>query len=142
MDSWHAGRTVQRSMVPLVLVVDDSADARSVYAEYLEFAGFRVIIAEDGEQAITAANEEWPAVIIMDLAMPKVDGWEAIRRLRADPMTAEIPIVALSAFAFGDAQLRARDLGADLCLTKPCLPSQVARVCRAMMSTSARVSTH
>ena len=127
---------------PLVLVVDDSADARSVYAEYLEFAGFRVITAEDGEQAIAAATEEWPAVIIMDLAMPKVDGWEAIRRLRADPLTAEIPIVALSAFAFGDAQLRARDLGADLCLTKPCLPSQVARVCRAMMSTSARVSTH
>jgi CheY-like chemotaxis protein len=129
-------------MVPLVLVVDDCADARTVYAEYLEFAGFRVITAEDGEQAITVATEEWPAVIIMDLAMPKVDGWEAIRRLRADPMTAEIPIVALSAFAFGDAQLRARDLGADLCLTKPCLPSQVARVCRAMMTTSARIPTH
>ena len=129
-------------MVPLVLVVDDSPDARAVYSDYLEYAGFRVITAADGEQAITAANEEWPAVIVMDLAMPKVDGWEAIRRLRADPMTAEIPIVALSAYAFGDAQLRARDLGADLCLTKPCLPSQVALVCRAMMSNSARPSTH
>lgn len=129
-------------MSPLVLVVDDSADARAVYSDYLEYAGFRVITAADGEQAITAAAAEWPAVIVMDLAMPKVDGWEAIRRLRADPLTAEIPIVALSAYAFGDAQLRARDLGADLCLTKPCLPSQVALVCRAMMSNSARPATH
>lgn len=129
-------------MSPLVLVVDDSPDARAVYSEYLEYVGFRVITAADGEQAVTAATAEWPAIIIMDLAMPKVDGWEAIRRLRADPLTAEIPIVALSAYAFGDAQLRARDLGADLCLTKPCLPSQVALVCRAMMSNSSRAFTH
>ena len=68
---------------PLVLVVDDSADARAVLGGYLEYAGFRVITAEDGEAAVTAARAEWPAVIIMDLAMPRMDGWEAMRRLRA-----------------------------------------------------------
>jgi CheY-like chemotaxis protein len=72
----------------------------------------------------------------MDLAMPRMDGWEAIRRLRADPLTAEIPIVALSAYAFGEEPDRARDAGADLCLSKPCLPPQVARVVRAMLGSS------
>src|SRR5438105_9911752 len=118
---------------PLVLVVDDSADARAVLGGYLEYAGFRVITAEDGEAAVTAARAEWPAIIIMDLAMPRMDGWEAMRRLRADPLTADIPIVVISAYAFGDEPIRAREAGADLCLSKPCLPSQVALVVRAML---------
>ncbi len=120
-------------MSVLVLVADDSSDARALYAEYLEFCGFRVETAADGEEAVRKAQAEWPAVILMDLAMPRVDGWEAIRRLRADPSTAAIPIVALSAYAFGDEPDRARTIGADLCLTKPCLPSQVGRVIRAML---------
>ena len=121
---------------PLVLVVDDSVDARTMYGDYLEFCGYRVVTAGDGIQAIAAAHAEWPAVILMDLAMPRMDGWEAIRRLRADPKTAEIPIVALSAFAFGDAPQRARDAGADLCLSKPCLPPEVALVVRAMVGST------
>jgi len=120
----------------LVLLVDDSADARAMYGEYLRFAGFRVVTAVNGEEALAAAQAEWPAVILMDLAMPRMDGWEAIRRLRADPLTAEIPIVALSAYAFGEEPERAREAGADMCLSKPCLPPQVARVVRAMLGTS------
>ena len=126
---------------PLVLVVDDSADARAMYGEYLRFAGFRVVTAGDGQEALQVAHTEWPAVIVMDLAMPRMDGWEAIKRLREDPMTADIPIIALSAYAFGDAPERARDAGADLCLSKPCLPPQVARSVRAMMFSS-RGSSH
>jgi len=120
----------------LVLLVDDCCDAREMYGEYLRFAGFRVVTAGNGEEALAAAHSEWPAVILMDLAMPRMDGWEAIRRLRADPLTAEIPIVALSAYAFGEEPDRARDAGADLCLSKPCLPPQVARVVRAMLGSS------
>lgn len=119
---------------PLVLVVDDAPDARALYGEYLEYLGFRVETAEDGAQAIQSARRDWPAIIIMDLAMPQVDGWQAIRRLKSDPTTAEIPIVALSAYAFGEEPQRARDAGADLCLSKPCLPSQLARVIRAMLA--------
>src|SRR5579859_4197435 len=118
---------------PLVLVVDDAADARSLYGEYLEYLGFRVETAENGAEAIRSARREWPAIIIMDLAMPEVDGWQAIQRLKADPLTADIPIVALSAYAFGEEPQRAREAGADLCLSKPCLPSQLARVIRAML---------
>jgi two-component system, cell cycle response regulator DivK len=129
------------STAALVLLVDDSADARAMYGEYLEYSGFRVVTATNGEEALAAAQAEWPAVIVMDLAMPRMDGWEAIRRLRADPMTSDIPIVALSAYAFGDAPQRAREAGADLCLSKPLLPPQIARVVRAMLVWS-RSSAH
>jgi len=124
---------VAEATPPLVLVVDDSPDARGLYGEYLEYLGFRVETAEDGAQAIQSAQREWPAIIIMDLAMPGVDGWQAIKRLKSDPLTADIPIVALSTFAFGEEPKRAREAGADLCLSKPCLPSQLARVIRAML---------
>jgi two-component system cell cycle response regulator DivK len=121
----------------LVLIVDDSADAREMYGAYLRYSGFRVVTANNGEEGLAAAHAEWPAIIVMDLSMPQMDGWEAIRHLRADPITADIPIVALSAYAFGDAPLDAREVGADLCLSKPCLPPQVARVVRAMVSSRA-----
>lgn len=132
---------VPESTAPLVLVVDDSSAARAMYGQYLQFCGFRVVTARNGVEALAAAQSDWPAVILMDLAMPTMDGWEAIRRLRAAPLTADIPIVALSAYAFGDAPVRAREAGADLCLSKPCLPTQVARVVRAML-VSSRGSTH
>lgn len=123
----------ESTAAPLVLIVDDSPDHRLLYTEFLEFCGFRVLTAADGEQGLAAARSEWPAVILMDLAMPRMDGWEAIHHLRADPMTADIPIVAISAHAFGDEPICAREAGADLCLSKPCLPSQVARAVRAML---------
>lgn len=125
---------VSEATPPLVLVVDDAPDARALYGEYLEYLGFRVETAANGAQAIDAARREWPAIIIMDLAMPEVDGWQAIERLKGDPLTSDIPIVALSAFAFGEEPRRAREVGADLCLSKPCLPSQLARVIRAMLA--------
>jgi CheY-like chemotaxis protein len=118
---------------PLVLLVDDAADTRALFGEYLEYLGFRVQTAVNGAEAIASAHREWPAIIIMDLAMPEVDGWQAIKRLKSDPLTADIPIVALSAPAFGEEPQCAREAGADLCLSKPCLPSQLARVIRAML---------
>lgn len=120
-------------MSALVLIVVDSPDARALYGEYLEFCGFRVITASDGDRAVAIARTERPDVILMDLVMPRIDGWEAIRQLRADPTTVDIPVVALSAHAFGEDPDRALAAGADLCLTKPCLPSQVGRVVRAML---------
>ena len=117
----------------LVLIVVDSPDARALYGEYLEFCGFRVMTAMDGEQAVAAARSARPEVILMDLALPRIDGCQAIRQLRADPITADTPVVALTGQNFGDDPELAREAGADLCLTKPCLPSQVGRVVRAML---------
>jgi two-component system, cell cycle response regulator DivK len=124
--------------MPLVLVVDDSADCRNLYREYLEFCGFRVVTAGDGQEGLDAAHATDPDVILMDLYMPRMNGWEAIRRLRADPATANISIVAISAHV-GTGPLRARNAGADVCLPKPCFPPQVASVVRAMVSS--RLST-
>src|SRR4029079_4949852 len=120
-------------MSSLVLLADDSPDTRALYGEYLELCGFRVETAADGEEAVRKAEAEWPGVIIMDLAMPRMDGWEAIRQLRANPQTAAIPIVALSAFTMAESTDRARAAGANVCLSKPCLPSQVGRVVRAVL---------
>ena len=120
-------------MSALVLLADDSPDTRALYGEYLELCGFRVETASDGEEAVRKAEAQWPGVIIMDLAMPRMDGWEAIRKLRANPQTASIPIVALSAFTMAESSERARAAGANVCLSKPCLPSQVGRVVRAML---------
>jgi CheY-like chemotaxis protein len=120
-------------MAALVLIVVDSLDARTLYGEYLEFCGFRVITAEDGEQAVETARSAQPDVILMDLALPRIDGCEAIRQLRAHPVTADTPVVALIGQNFGDDPDLAREAGADLCLSKPCLPSQVGRVVRAML---------
>ncbi|HET7694810.1 MAG TPA: response regulator [Vicinamibacterales bacterium] len=120
-------------MSPLVLIVVDSLDARTLYGEYLEFCGFRVMTADDGERAVASARSAHPDVILMDLALPRVDGCEAIRQLRADPRTADTPVVALIGQNFGDDPDLAREAGADLCLSKPCLPSQVGRVVRAML---------
>ena len=120
-------------MAAQVLLVVDSAEARTLYGEYLEFCGFRVITAVDGEQAVASARTTLPEVILMDLALPRVDGCEAIRQLRSDPRTADTPVVALIGQNFGDDPDLAREAGADLCLSKPCLPSQVGRVVRAML---------
>jgi CheY-like chemotaxis protein len=117
-----------------VLIVDDAADARSLYGEYLEFCGFRVISAIDLPQGASMAQLHIPDIILMNLALPLMNGWEAIRQLRANPRTRDIPVVAVSAHTGGDEPARAREAGADVCLTKPCVPSQVARAISALLT--------
>lgn len=110
---------------PLVLLVDDVEDARQMYSEYLTHTGWRVETASDGQEAMEKALEHSPDVIVMDLAMPGFDGWSATRALKADPRTARIPIIVLSAHALADSIARAREAGCDAYLTKPCLPDQL-----------------
>jgi CheY-like chemotaxis protein len=82
---------------PLILVVEDFEDAREMYRDYLEFSGFRVDTARDGREAIEKAQTINPDLILMDLSLPGVDGWEATRLLKSDPATSHLLIVALSA---------------------------------------------
>ena len=123
-----------------ILVVEDDRPIQEFMQMLLEDEGYEIKVASNGIEALELLDNYEPALIFLDIAMPLMDGWEAIRRLRADPMTSEIPIVALSAFAFGDAPDRAREAGADLCISKPCLPPQVARVVRAMLGSSRGLS--
>jgi two-component system, cell cycle response regulator DivK len=109
-----------RPTKPVVLVVDDDADARTIYAMSLRAKGCDVFTAKDGREALEKANDLWPDLIVMDLAMPNVDGWEAIRRLNESSWTREIPIVAVSAVPYS--RQTALAAGCDAYLAKPCDP--------------------
>jgi two-component system cell cycle response regulator DivK len=108
-----------------ILVVEDDLDNRRIVVKVLSTAGHRVLEASDGGSAIEVARREHPDLIIMDLALPGMDGWEASRRLKADPETADIPIVALTAFAMRGDEERAREAGCDAYLSKPCRPQAI-----------------
>jgi CheY-like chemotaxis protein len=110
---------------PLVLLVEDYDDAREMYRDYLEFSGFAVETARDGREAIEKARGLKPDLILMDLSLPGIDGWEATSRLKADPVTRQITIVALSAHALAAEGDRARTAGCDGFIAKPCLPHEL-----------------
>jgi two-component system, cell cycle response regulator DivK len=110
------------------LVIDDSADTRELYALVLELEGYVVAQARDGRDGLQQAGDLVPDIIITDLAMPIMDGWETIRRLRGDPRTRHIPVIACSGH---DARRRMDGAAPDVLLAKPCpLDALVAEVRR------------
>ena len=119
---------------PLILVVDDYEDAREMYAEYLRFCGFRVAEARNGNEALDQAFTLMPDLILMDLSLPGMDGWEATRQLKADERTRQIPVVALTGHALAGASEGAKKAGCDSFVTKPCLPDDLVVEVRRMLS--------
>ena len=119
---------------PLILVVDDYQDAREMYAEYLQYSGFRVAEAKNGNEAVAQARSLKPDLILMDLSLPGMDGWEATRVLKADEETRRIPIVALTGHALAGASEGARKAGCDSFVTKPCLPDDLVVEVRRMLN--------
>jgi len=118
---------------PLILVVDDYEDAREMYAEYLRFCGFRVAEARNGNEALEQAFALTPDLILMDLSLPGMDGWEATRQLKADERTRQIPVVALTGHALAGASEGAKRAGCDSFVTKPCLPDDLVVEVRRML---------
>ena len=116
-----------------VLVVDDYADAREMYSEYLQFSGFDVVQAANGMEALERAVADHPDIILMDLSLPVMDGWEATRRLKADDRTANIPVVALTGHALAGISEGALRAGCDAFVTKPCLPEDLVREIRKVL---------
>ena len=110
-----------------ILLVDDYRDAREMYAEYLQFLGFDVVEASNGVEALERAVDDHPDVILMDLSLPVMDGWEATRRLKADKRTAGIPVVALTGHALAGFSEGAKRAGCDAFVTKPCLPEDLVK---------------
>jgi CheY-like chemotaxis protein len=104
--------------VKTILIVEDVELNRDLLIQLLEDR-YRLIIAEDGATAIERAGEEKPDLILMDLSLPRMDGWEAARKLKADSALGRIPVVALSAHAMRAHEERARESGCDAFLTKP-----------------------
>jgi CheY-like chemotaxis protein len=120
-----------------VLVVDDYADAREMYSEYLQFSGFDVCQAANGAEALQRALQDQPDIILMDLSLPVMDGWEATRRLKADERTADIPVVALTGHALAGISEGAKQAGCDAFVTKPCLPEDLVKEIRRVLGSPA-----
>jgi CheY-like chemotaxis protein len=114
-----------KALRPRVLLVDDYPDAREMYSEYLEFSGFDVVEAGNGMEALQRAVDTTPDIILMDLSLPVMDGWEATRRLKADQRTKAIPVVALTGHALAGISEGAKRAGCDAFVTKPCLPEDL-----------------
>jgi len=108
-----------------ILIVEDNEDNLMVYRTILEHVGYNVIEARDGEEGIARAREEHPDLILMDISIPRIDGWEATRRLKENEETRDIPIIALTAHALEEDREKALRVGCDGYLAKPVEPRRV-----------------
>jgi DNA-binding response OmpR family regulator len=116
---------------PTILVIDDDADARRMYSEFLRSKGWLVFTASDGRVGIDKTTTLTPDVVLLDLAMPRVDGWTVLRHLRQSSWTAKVPVVILS--AIDHARDEAFLSGCDAYLSKPCTPEIVWLQLNAML---------
>jgi CheY-like chemotaxis protein len=121
---------------PLILLVEDQVESREMFAEYLSYAGFSVVTAINGHEALSLARMLHPDVILMDIAMPGMDGLEATAELKADRAFAEIPIVAITADSSYDICARARDAGCATLIAKPVLPDELVKRIRMVLAGS------
>lgn len=109
----------------IVLLVEDHADSRQMYAEFLRMQ-FTVVEAGDGVNALEVMEETRPDVVVTDLALPRMDGFELVRRMKADERLRDVPVIALSGFSGREHEERARQAGTSRVLQKPCLPDDLA----------------
>ena len=117
-----------------ILLVDDQPDQVEMYQFALEHAGFVIDEATDGRAAIAAVRSRPPDVIVLDLRLPDISGWEVCRVLKADPRTARIPIVILTAAASATLAQQASDAGCAAHLVKPCYPEDLAKTVREVLA--------
>lgn len=129
----QASEVSPREKKTSVLVVDDYDDAREMYSEYLEFLGYEVHTARDGQEAIDVAREALPDVILMDLSLPVLSGWEATRQIKQDARTRDIPVMALTGHVLPTHSEQAREAGCDAFIAKPALPDTVAEQIRSLL---------
>ena|SRR4051812_8328598 len=105
--------------MPKILLVEDNEMNRDMLSRRLQRKGYEVVMATDGEQAVTMASSESPALILMDMSLPVFDGWEATRRIKAAPETKSIPVIALTAHAMTGDREKSMEAGCDDYDTKP-----------------------
>jgi two-component system cell cycle response regulator DivK len=117
----------------LVLIVDDSMHTRDLYTEYLTFRGLGVVTAAEAETGVALAHTLKPDVIVMDLAMPGLNGITATHRLKQHPRTRRIPVIVLTGYAFRAIEQGALEAGAEVFLTKPCLPEELEGRIRSLL---------
>ena len=118
---------------PTILLIEDFDDAREMYADYLEFSGFRVLTAPDAKSGLELADARQPDLILMDAGLPGMSGWEACSNLKASPRTRAIPVIMLTGHVFGGSRKQSIQVGADGFLAKPCLPDDLVREIRVVL---------
>ena len=120
---------------PSVLLVEDDRDGRLLFAEWLEQAGFRVSQAHNGLQALERAVETTPDVVVTDLNIPGIDGFELTRRLKQDPRTRDVPVLAVTGYAaFAADPSRAHRAGCQAVLAKPCTAEDLETAVRRLIA--------
>jgi CheY-like chemotaxis protein len=117
-----------------ILVVEDNVFNRDLIQRFLEPEGFEVVVAHDGADGLARAVADKPDLVLMDMSLPVVDGWEATRRMKADPATARIPVIALTAHAMLGDREKALDAGCDDYDTKPIDIERLLSKIRALLS--------
>lgn len=122
-------------VTPTVLIVDDYPDALDVWGLYLRGAGFTVLTAEDGPLALETATRERPDVVVMDIELPGMSGFEVARALRARPDTKHIPLIAASGYSQDQQLADARHAGFDAVIVKPCDPGMLVQTIRRLLET-------
>ncbi|CAN5697162.1 N/A [soil metagenome] len=128
---------LQQTDGPRVLLVEDDGDGRRLYALWLTVAGFTVKKAHNGLQALERAFESVPDIVVTDLNIPGIDGFELTRRLKLDPRTREVPVIAVTGYAAFQADpARARRAGCDVVLEKPCSPDDLEAAIRTLIDGS------
>ena len=116
-----------------ILVVEDQEDLRGVLRDLLTGSGYAVIEAGDGEAGVAKAKSDRPDLILMDIQMPVINGYEATQRIKLDPALKVIPIIAVSSFAMKGDEEKARAAGCDHYVTKPYSPMQLLRLIRGFL---------
>jgi two-component system cell cycle response regulator DivK len=116
-----------------ILVVEDQEDLRSMLRDLLTVSDYSVIEAADGAAGIAMAKSERPDLILMDIQMPVIDGYEATRQIKADPANDGIPVIAVSSFAMKGDEEKARSAGCDHYVTKPYSPMQLLKIVRSLL---------
>ena len=122
-----------REVTPLVLVADDEAIVRDLICDALAEAGFRTVTAVDGQEAVDLALRHQPRLVVLDVMMPKMDGYTTVTRLRGDPRTAKIPVIVITGQPSATYQTLSEGMGASAHLTKPFSPSDLADLVRRIL---------
>jgi two-component system, cell cycle response regulator DivK len=121
-------------MTKRILVVEDQEDNRQIIRDLLSATDYEIVEAESGEQALEAVAQQRPDLILMDIQLPGIDGYEATRRIKADPVLRSIPIFAVTSYALSGAEQKARAAGCDEYVPKPYSPRQLLAKIRQYLS--------
>jgi two-component system cell cycle response regulator DivK len=132
-------RPRQPPIRPLILFADGDGDTRELYAASLKGFGFETAAVSNGADAFAAAWQLHPDIIVTEIALPRVDGWDFLRQIKSDPRTRDIPVLIVTADGKAGARERAAREGCAAFLVKPCVPDLLATELRMILGQSARV---